>query len=569
MLNSTDSSDGKLLAGLCLLYIAAVLIVQLTILGDPSYLHEMQRALFTYHRVRDPELFPQDYIAHFINAFPRPFLYEWMTRLWLWAGGDLIILHRALPIACWLVFLAGVAEAARHLGDRIVTLGAVAVAIAQPVYLYQIAGASAHSFAFPLFIWGFVGLVRGSARGLALLTVVSGLLYPAATPVLGLLLAWQVFVAGGVFGGTNRDRLKAVLLVGLVAAVSLGLLLHSLGLPRDLGEPLVPLEQVDLYPENGPRGSYLSGVFNPPLFVLGKVLAQLRTQEPVVLLSFLLGVGGLAVYGFLALPRGSAWRRAMAGFILCSLAALLVVYLVKPHHSYRLILYPLSTVLPLLFVVGVKALWSRRGHFTRFANALTVATLAVTLAGFDSLNAEKYGYWIHLEQDDRAVLDFAAAQPSDTLFAIWPRGGSAVEFIPYLAQRPLLVMIKAHFPTHDRHVLVMRERTNALIDAYLATDEAPLQALGCHWGVDYLVVDKTHFSDEDRRPRYFEPFNARIDAIWRSHRRDEFLLSDPDPASVALENDRYVVLRLPAARAGAAGPCAAGQGSIEAAGPPL
>lgn len=566
MTSKGDSGGpGKVLGALCLAYIATVLLVQLAILADPAYLHEMQRALFSYHRLADPQLFPQDYITQVLGAFPRPYLYEWITRLWLQAGGDLVFLHRALPIACWLAFLAGTAMAARHLGGRITMLGAVAVAVAQPVYLHQIAAASPHAFGFPLFVWGLVALLHGSLGGLAFVTLLSGLLYPAATPVLGLLLAWQAFVAGRFFGMENRDRLKTVILVAGVAVVSLWLVQQALVLPLELGRPLAPLQQVEVYPENGPEGPYSAAILNPLTYVAARMMAQLRIAGPAPALALMLGLSLVGTYGFFALPRGSGGRRAVGGFILCSLAMVLVVYLAKPHHSYRFVLYPLFTVLPLLLVAGLQGLWRHLAPLARHTDPLTVAALALLVAAFDSLDPEKFGYWVHLEEDDRAVLEFAAAQPPDTLFAIWPQGGSGVEFIPYLARRPLLVMIKAHFPTHDRHVLAMRERMNALVDAYLATDAAPLQELGCRWGVDYLVAEKAHFAGSGSRPRYFAPFEARIEATWDRHRPGDFVLSRPEPAAVALENQRYLVLRLPQeAGPGSAG--CAGQGSIEAAG---
>jgi hypothetical protein len=549
----TGSDYGKVLGALCLLYIGAILFAQLSLIVDPSYLHEQQRSLFRYHQVADPGLFAGDYIAYVISAFPRPHLYEWATRLWLWAGGDLVVLHRLLPLVCWLAFLAGMAVAARRLGDRITMLAAVAVAVAQPVYLHQIAGASPHAFGFPLLIWGLVALLHGSVRGLALATLLASLLYTAMAPVLGLLLTWQVFVMQGFLRLANPDRLKALLLLAGTAALSLWLLYLSLGQPEGLGTPLAPLQQADVYPENGPDGPYLSGVFTPLLYVAGKALSQFRTTDVMLTLPVLLACGLVAAYGLLTLPRGGSARTALTGFILCSLAVGLAVYLLKPHHSYRFVLYPLFTILPLLTVTGLQNFWRRGKRFARFSNALTVAVLAPLVLAADSLEPKKFGYWFHLEAEDREVLAFAAAQPPETVFAIWPSGDSEFDFIPYLARRPLFVMIKAHFPTHDAHVLTMRARTYALIDAYLATDAAPLQGLHCRWGVDYLIVTKAHFAKDGSRPEYFAPFDARIEEIWRSHRREDFLLSDPAPELVALETASHVVVQLGAAGVAAPG----------------
>ena len=90
----------------------------------------------------------------------------------------------------------------------------------------------------------------------------------------------------------------------------------------------------------------------------------------------------------------------------------------------------------------------------------------------------------------------------------------------------------------------------ALIEAYLATDAAPLRALHCRWGVDYLVADRTHFGEAGTRPAYFAPFDARLEALWQERDHGDYLLNAPDPALVVLETPRHRILRL-------AGPCEA------------
>ena len=151
------------------------------------------------------------------------------------------------------------------------------------------------------------------------------------------------------------------------------------------------------------------------------------------------------------------------------------------------------------------------------------------------------------------MVDFAAAQPRGTLFAVWPGVASELELIPYVVGRPLFVISKLHNPDSVEQLLLMRARTYALIDAYLATDAAPLRGLHCRWGVDYLIVTKAHFAKDGSRPEYFAPFDARIEEIWRSHRSEDFLLSDPAPELVALETASHVVVQLRAASGAAPG----------------
>jgi len=164
----------------------------------------------------------------------------------------------------------------------------------------------------------------------------------------------------------------------------------------------------------------------------------------------------------------------------------------------------------------------------------------------DSLNAHKLGFWWRLDADTRQVMDFAASQPPQAVFAVWPGIEGPLELLPYIARRPLLVMNKLHYPNFVPHALEMRARMNALVDAYLATDEAPLRNLHCRWGVAYLVAEKEHFSAEGVPPDYFPPFDARIEARRQGRQPEDFLLGAPPPRLVALETGRHFVLDLAA-----------------------
>ena len=342
----------------------------------------------------------------------------------------------------------------------------------------------------------------------------------------------------------------------------------------DFGAALEPMQKVDLYPENGPEGRHFLGVFNPMLYVLGKALVQFHTSNLMLALAVLLALAALALFGLFSLAKGSATRKALFGFILCSAVLWTAIYLVKPYHSYRFVFYPLFVFLPLLSVVGLQQVCRRlqrqgdlrRRHARpsldgglrvvaapvrprlRFPDIAAVAVLVPLVLAFDSGEPEKAGYRWHLDPQARQVIDFAAGTAADSLFAVWPGAQSELELIPYLAGRPLFVMEKVHYPIYEDHILEMRARMQALIDAYLAAEETPLRDLHCRWGVDYLVAEKAHFGEDARRPEYFAPFDSRIEEIWQSSRQDDFQLRSPAPALVALETERYLIVRLP-------GPC--------------
>jgi hypothetical protein len=536
-------------------YVCAIVAAQLWFALDPDNFHEEMRALFRFHPWGDPALFAGDTQASFLAAFPQPYLYEGVTRLWLWAGGSLVVLHRAFSVICWLLLLLGMGLAARRLGNRITALGVVGLVAAQPLYLYQVTSAVPHAFGFPLLIWAVVAMLSGSLPGLVAVTLLSGLLYPAMTPLLGLLLAWQIFVLRGFLRQGKREKLVGLLLLAMTGALSLWLVFGALGgATEDFGAPLAPMQQVETYPENGPEGRHFYGVFNPLLYVAGKALGQFRSAEVMPALAVLLLCGFVAAYGLLALPRGSAARRALIGFVLCSMALGLAVYLLRPFHSYRFVFYPLFTLLPLLTVVGLQRLCGRLERVLRRPEAAALAGLALLVLAFDSFDAEKAGHRYHLGTPGRQVMAFAAARPADSVFAYWPRPDGELELIPYVAKRPAFVVRKVHYPAYENYTLTMRARMNALIDAYLATQPGPLRDLHCRWGVDYLVVERAYFSEAGERPAYFAPFDARIARLWNTHRRGDFLLAQPAPAAVALDSANYRIVDL-AVLAG--GDCAA------------
>lgn len=549
MLLRSGTDYGKILGAAFVAYIFAVAVGQLSFIADPRYLHEETRSLFLYHRFGDPDLFAGDYLTSFVSAFPQPHLYAGLTKFWLWLGGDLLMLHRLMTVICWLAFLSGMAFAARQIGGWVMVVGVVGIALVQPIYLHQITSATPHAFAFPLMAWGLAALLCGSTRGLMVVTLLSGLLYAATVPLLGVMLAWQVLVAQRLWSQSRRRQFWSLLLLALTGGLSLWLVFASLRGLEGFGAALAPLQRMEVYPENGPEGRHFFGVFSPLTYVLGKTVSQFKFSAALQSLFFMLVYAAFCLYGLFNLNKSERPRAVFIAFVVCAVAIWLAILLLKPFHSYRFVLYPAFTVMPLLFVAGLQQFMHRHEKTLRFPEVITLALLTVFVLAFDSFDEKKLGYSGNLGSEEQKIADFAAAQPQDSTLAIWPEVETPLEMIPYVARRPLFVMRKLHYPNYEGHLLTMRARMQALIDAYLAVEEEPLHSLHCRWGVDYLVVDKRHFDGEPgARPRYFAPFDAEIEERWQRHEASEFLLHNPDPAIVALETDAYVVLRLSALR---------------------
>jgi hypothetical protein len=83
---------------------------------------------------------------------------------------------------------------------------------------------------------------------------------------------------------------------------------------------------------------------------------------------------------------------------------------------------------------------------------------------------------------------------------------------------------------------------DALFDAYLSTDAAPLSRLKQTYGVTHLLVDTQDFSGSDHRPEYFAPWNARIRQRLAEIKGREYLLRASLHQKAAVYNRNGLIL---------------------------
>ena len=176
-------------------------------------------------------------------------------------------------------------------------------------------------------------------------------------------------------------------------------------------------------------------------------------------------------------------------------------------------------------------------------NSIFVALMAPLILAFSDTNGYRSFAPLRLDKPSSELMDYIQQLPADSLIAAWP-GGEQTSLIPYVAGRPLLVNYKAHYPTYEGHIVNMRARTFDLIDAYLAQDLQPLIDLRCRWQVDFLVIDRSHFSDDGDSPTYFAPFEERIETVFSTTEKSEMVLRQAPADAVVFEAGEFSVLDL-------------------------
>ena len=91
----------------------------------------------------------------------------------------------------------------------------------------------------------------------------------------------------------------------------------------------------------------------------------------------------------------------------------------------------------------------------------------------------------------------------------------------------------------------MRERMNAMFDAYFSTDAVPLVRLRQEFGVTHLLVNTRDFTDPRHTPDYFAPWKARIAQSLAEIKGKEYLLNRALQKKAAVFNqDGFILLDL-------------------------
>ena len=173
------------------------------------------------------------------------------------------------------------------------------------------------------------------------------------------------------------------------------------------------------------------------------------------------------------------------------------------------------------------------------AGALIVATIAALVLVLGGRGPGSAGLRISVPTRQRPLYAFLAELPPDAMIAGWP--DDAIDNVPYLSERSILLGFETHQAYHRPYAEEMRRRMQALVDAYFAADVGPLLRLRDELGVTHLLVNRNYLGRTP--PTYFKPFDAMIAGVLRSRPAYPAVLREAATAGVFTEGP-YIVLDL-------------------------
>ena len=506
------------------------LVEHATNAASPRWLNDDSRMqIWPFFRYHDPTLFEEDFAADYLLSC-MPAGYKLLYRCWS-AVADPRTLSKILPYLLLPVLLLATGFGARRLGGAMAAWGAVALCLSSSYFLSRMSGGLPRSFGFPLIATAAAALVLGRPVLLAVCTVLGAALYPAAGLVSGIALAGYLFILPAADRGRacRWPLLRRAAVVGITAVMSVAILWPGIRALEPFG-PWIRPHEVAQYPEAGPGGRFEARDIPPhasfgseagsiiSLTLIGRgrpwpgITGWMRGDDEADgagIRALLFAVVSLGAAGSILLAlRDSATRRLvllLIGALLAHAAAVAVAP--SLYIPARYAEYPVAVLTVILVPVGACSLGGLlAGRLKRpwLQPAAGLALTVATLLGLGSRGDAETGLNIRIDSNDE-IFTFLETLPPDALIAGWPDG--LIDNVPYLCRRRVLISLELHFAFHRRYLLEMRRRMSALVDAYYATDPAPLIRLREELGVTHLVLDARDYA---RPPVYFKPYNTSI-----------------------------------------------------------
>lgn len=502
-------------------------------------------------RLRDPELLRNDLIADYYQAVAPP---GYSALFWLLSRViDPLRASKLLPFVLGAVTTIFTFLLVRRLHPSREGAFLASVLVSWHAWQYDdLASATPRAFALPLLAAVLWGQMTGRAAIAGGLVVLAALFYPIAGLVsLGLLsvrlvhlkdwrpsltrvpAAWLTFL-------TALFLTLALLLPGQLASSRFGPVVSAAeaqALPDFLPNGRFPLFGSDAYhywvmSGEGGLGQWIPDALLPgvPIFLELAVLALplpalllLRRRDPEMRL---LGSSGRILVD---LP--------VASFLLFFLAHLLLYRLYSPSRyvkwSLQLVI-PVAAGIALGILVAGLATRLRAGPGRVLTGGLALG-LGVALAAYP---ARYEGFFVR--DGHPTITAYLRTQPKNTLVAGAP---ADVDSIPAFAGRSVLASREHALPFHLGYYGEMRQRLEALIEAYYAESPTQVADFTARYDVDVLLVNRAAFRQETFEWIWARPWQPFVSIV--SHRLDgtkRFALLDLAESCAAVDDGQVALI---------------------------
>ncbi len=533
---------------------------------DPYFVpHDAAQYIPAFFKYDPVDPIPTTYVKEYYLYAVCPVLYRWLTRLGAQLG-DVRHFQIGMMYLAYAAFVGVMGRLGWVLGGALLSFAVAALTLTAWIFIgLGFIGGAPRMYAYPLISLIIYALLRDRPMLLAMTAVLGGLLYPIVAIIAGLCLAcWMLLKPLSGRGQVSHWRFsRRVAIVALTGFLTLTALIPLLLGSRPYGRRIVAAD-IETYPEAGPDGNYrpydqlpykLFGnesfvYYLGPMYSHGDPIAPWlnahKKFDPVTLL-FVLGVTGfillaVIVGGLKAILKedhGGGGTRLIGFFIVCGVLHV-IAWLAAPYLYIptRYFMFSLPFVITLVFPWSLYTLLNRVPRLQsscKLHGGAFLGIIALYLMAFGGRGNVAFSEST-LDKSSKSLYDAVAALPKNVVVAGWPVG--PLREVEYITRRNVFLTGDLHQVLHINCLLTMRSRMDALFDAYLSADAAPLYRLRTEFGVTHLIVDMRDFTDPEHPPEYFAPWRARIRPRLVEIKGKEYLMNVAlhDQAAVFRQN---------------------------------
>ncbi|ERT05905.1 putative membrane protein [Lyngbya aestuarii BL J] len=465
---------------------------------------DARQHVFWMQRFIDPELFPQDLIANYLQSLA-PWGYTKFYEFLAFLGINPLIASKVLPLILGLI-TTGYCFAVSLQFLPIPAVGLItSLILNQTLWIEDdLVSATPRAFVYPIFFAFLYYLLRNSLFPLLIIIALSGLFYPQITLLFLGILTLRLFNLQNYqikLSSLKFNRL-AWLFGGVVAVL---ILLPYKLTTTEFGE-MITIAQAKLKPEFYP----LDGLFGRAFFFHDNPFIYWLVAPQTGLL-FLGILPPLALFGlgfpFLAkqTERFSLAQKIhynviilgqiiLASLVLYFLAHAVLFQLYFPtrytYHSLKIVLILASGLaVTLILEAQLRALIQIiENGLTRYQLMLFSLTfcLGVVLVTVPFLPGVTLPNQLYRTGKEPLIYEFLQKQPKDTLVATL---SEEADFIPTLAQRSTLIAQEYDYPYHTEYYTAFQQRLIDLINAQYSSDLRQVQDFIRKYGIDFWLLD--------------------------------------------------------------------------------
>jgi hypothetical protein len=479
---------------------------------------DVRQQLFWMERWQDPELFQNDFLANYSEAYVPvgvKAIYR-LASLWF----DPLLFSKILTAILFVVTAALWFVWGRLFGDNLTAFIVVLVYFLFTGFQGQMAGGLSRGFVFPLLIAYLYFISRGDIFKGGVVVLVQSFFNPY---VFLLCLLTQVLVvslriAPRVFPRTFATTepisdlgkfIRRLLVLNIPAIIGvIFTVINILWYQSNMGHLISCSEMVGKseYTEFGryqlyPTPSFFYELIRPWVFNL-----SFPYWGPIA--GWIMALLTIAVFAYAAVNYQPVVKwNGLRGLLLIIPVSLFLyvvarIVLVKLFVPRRYLFYTLNIIYCIGFAVAIRIILEKI-ELSRTKMCLILAALLV-FASFKGRHIEFFDY-----SHDHSLYKFLQTTPKNTLIAGWPE---LMDNVMTFGNRRAFVTYELSHTWVEPYWTEVKKRTFDLFRAYYSSSPEEIKAFCKSQGIEYLIVREEDFNPQrlNGSNLYFEPFNGFI-----------------------------------------------------------